>query len=103
MVTGHRSVLPRIASEGWKSIRSKLGLHGGATAGVLSCGVLLALAACNAEQVTAPTVPTSITIDPPSLSLTALNQEGRLTATVRDENGGLKEEAPVTWTTSDRN
>ena len=103
MVTGHRSVLPRIASEYWKSIRSKLGLHGGATARVLSCGVLLALAACDSEQVTAPTVPTSITIDPPSLSLTALNQEGRLTATVRDENGGLKEEAPVTWTTSDRN
>ena len=103
MVTGHRSVLPRISSGYWKSIRSKLGLHGGATARVLSCGVLLALAACDSEQVTAPTVPTSITIDPPSLSLTALNQEGRLTATVRDENGGLKEEAPVTWTTSDRN
>ena len=103
MVTGHRLVLPRIASEGWKSIRSKLGLHRSATARILSCGVLLALAACNAEQATAPTIPTSITIDPPSLSLTALNQEGRLPATVRDENGGLKEEAPVTWTTSDRN
>ena len=103
MVTGHRSVQPRIASEGWKSIRSKLGLRPSAIARILSCSVLLALTACNAEQVTAPTTPTSITIDPPGLSLTALNQEGRLTATVRDENGGLKEEAPVTWTTSDRN
>ena len=78
-------------------------MYGTATALVLSCAVLLAVAACDVEQVTAPTTPTSITIDPSSLNLTALNQEGRLTATVRDENGGIKEEAPVTWTTSNRN
>ena len=103
MVSGYRSVLPRILSEGWQSIRSTFRMYGTATALVLSCGVLLAVAACDVEQVTAPTTPTSITIDPPSLNLTALNQEGRLTATVRDENGGIKEEAPVTWTTSNRN
>ena len=103
MVTRYRALLTRTTSKGLRSIRSTFGSHRSTTVRIFCCGMLLVFAACDAEQVTAPTTPTSITIDPSSLSLTALNQEGRLTATVRDENGGVKEEAPVTWTTSDRN
>ena len=45
--------------------------------------------------------PTSINVNPTSLSLTAIGASGELTATVTDSNGDTIPDASVTWSTSD--
>jgi hypothetical protein len=63
------------------------------------CALIL-LAACGGGG-TEPRIPSSITIDPTSLSFTAIGQTRQLSPTVIDQQGNPLPFAAVTWTSSD--
>jgi hypothetical protein len=62
----------------------------------LVTALLFALGACNGSE---PNVPTALTLDPATVSFTALDQTQQLTASVADQNGNPLD-ANVTWTSS---
>lgn len=69
----------------------------------LDCGTLvLLLAAASCGGGSDPNgVPTEITLNLTDVSLAAAGQNLQLTASVRDQNGDLLPDAPVTWTSGD--
>jgi hypothetical protein len=62
--------------------------------------LLLGLHACGGGGRTEPEVPSSITINPPSLSFTALGQTRQLSPTVLDQQGNALPDVAVSWSTS---
>jgi hypothetical protein len=63
--------------------------------------LLLGLPACGGGGGgTEPGVPTDITVDPPSISFTALGQTEQLSPTVVDGQGTTLPDEPVSWSTS---
>ena len=63
---------------------------------------MTALAACDRDPVApgAP-VPTSVSVSPAQLAFESLGDTARLSAEVRDEDGGVIADATVTWSSSD--
>jgi hypothetical protein len=59
--------------------------------------VLLALCACSSSE---PRVPTTITLNPSSVSFTALDQTQQLSASVTDQSGNPLTETNVSWSSS---
>jgi hypothetical protein len=59
--------------------------------------VLLALCACSSSE---PLVPTTVTLNPSSVSFTALDQTQQLSASVTDQRGDPLTEADVRWSSS---
>jgi hypothetical protein len=64
------------------------------------CALIL-LAACGGGGGTEPKVPANITVDPTSVSFTAIGQTQQLSPTVTDQQGNPLTNASVTWTSSD--
>jgi hypothetical protein len=62
------------------------------------CAFGLALLACGGND---PSVPANITLNPSSISFTALGQTQQLSPTVTDDRGNALTESTVTWTSSD--
>jgi hypothetical protein len=58
---------------------------------------LFVLAACGGTD---PTVPTALTLDPTSISLTSLGETKQLSPTVTDQNGNQMSDVTVNWSSS---
>ena len=70
----------------------------------MGTAVLLLTAACGKDDVPVmpiPSVPTTIAVSPPAVTLVSLGETVQLTATVRDQNGQGMTGVTVAWTSSD--
>ena len=100
----HRS-LPVRQSPGSSACRLLLGRsRAGVAAALVACTVL----ACGGDDDPGPVAPptptpvaTTVEVAPATAELAALGQTVQLTATVRDQNGGVMSGASVTWTSGD--
>ena len=100
----HRS-LPVRRSPGSSACRL---LFGRSRAGVAAALVACTVLACGGDDDPGPVAPppptpvaTTVEVAPATAELTALGQSVQLTATVRDQNGGVMSGASVTWTSGD--
>ncbi|MXX78753.1 MAG: hypothetical protein F4Z33_07265, partial [Gemmatimonadales bacterium] len=83
-------------------------LFGRSRAGVAAVLVSSTVLACGGDDDPGPVAPpppapvaTTVEVAPATADLTALGQTVQLTATVRDQNGGIMSGASVTWTSGD--
>ena len=80
----------------------------GSAVSALVCATFFLLAACGEGEdrvapppPAAPSVPTTVTISPTTVTLRSLGERARLTATVRDQRGQNMTGFTVTWASSD--
>ncbi|MXW55678.1 MAG: hypothetical protein F4Z59_03030 [Gemmatimonadales bacterium] len=83
-------------------------MFGRSRAGVAAVLVSSTVLACGGDDDPGPVAPpppapvaTTVEVAPATADLTALGQTVQLTATVRDQNGGIMSGASVTWTSGD--